>query len=182
MSNTENINIREIIARFQNSAEVIDELRGRLQSLAKTDDLHNASLQATQTAAQALQDLGGQMRNAADLLRDTLTTADTALTTATAFLQATDLSEVGRQLQTVASQQLEFKTEVSAALSELTDAAKAQIAGLRSDLDQAQSEVTVARAERDESEREVERLKAELVSIHGKLEALPDRVRSKHGL
>ena len=48
MSETDNLNIREIVNRFQSSADVIDDLRNRLQSLASTDDLHAESLKATQ--------------------------------------------------------------------------------------------------------------------------------------
>ena len=54
MSETDNLNIREIVNRFQSSADVIDDLRNRLQSLASTDDLHAESLKATQTASEKL--------------------------------------------------------------------------------------------------------------------------------
>ena len=189
MTNIDNINIREIIARFQNSAEVIDELRARLESLTATDDLHSASLQSTQSAAQAIQELSTMMRQATDTLKVTLTTADSALRTATEFLQATDLSEVGKELKSVSSEQAalrkdqnEFKNEITSSLTRVNELISQQADALRRDLDAAKSETLDERNRANNATTEAARAEADLNALKTKIGSIPDRVRSKYGL
>ena len=134
MSSTDNINIREIVARFQNSAEVIDELRGRLQSISRTDDLHGVSLKTAQLAAQSLEESSAQLRTAIELVRNSLTTADSAMTTATAFMKSTDLSEVSRQLQSLGKSQTAANKDQAQALEEIRKIIQTEIAGIRNEL------------------------------------------------
>ena len=182
MTTNDSINIQEVVARFKNSAEVLEELRSRLQSLTKTDELHAASLASAQNASQALQEISEYMRDATNTLREAITTADTALGTATRFMEATDLSEVGRQLEAVATKQDLLRADLLAPINELAEQVTFQLVVTRRDLDAARAELESARAERDELDAEVVRINAELETLRSTINAVPDRVRAKHGL
>ena len=176
MSTADNVNIREIVSRFQNSAEVIDELRGRLQSLARTDDLHGVSLRTAQVAAQALEESSGQLRTAIDLMRNSLLTADSALTTATAFMKSTDLSQVSRQLQSLEAAQAESNKTVTNAITEVRSSVKEDVQSILKFIESLRDEEGAAWEERvDSLERELDGLKSKIAQI-------PERARNKYGL
>ena len=176
MSTTDNVNIREIVARFQNSAEVIDELRGRLQSLARTDDLHGVSLRTAQVAAQALEESSGQLRTAIDLMRNSLLTADSALTTATAFMRSTDLSQVSRQLQSLEAAQAESNKTMTTAIDEVRNSVKADVQSIMNFIESLRDEEGAAWEER------VAILQRELDDLRSRIAQIPERARNKYGL
>jgi len=182
MSTTDNINIREIVARFQNSAEVIEELRGRLQSLARTDDLHGVSLRTAQVAAQSLEETSGQIKTALDLLRNSLTTADSALTTATAFMKTTDLSEVSRLLQTIATSQAAADKSQEQGFGELRRILESEFSQIRAELERSRAERASAEVLIAESTAALSKAEKELDDLRAKIASIPDRVRSKYGL
>lgn len=175
MSTTDNINIREIVARFQNSAEVIEELRGRLQSLARTDDLHGVSLRAAQVAAQSLEETSGQIKTALDLLRNSLTTADSALTTATAFMKNTDLSQVSRQLQSLEVTQAESNKTMTAAIEKVRHSIREEVQSILKSIESSREEEVAAQRAR------VDTLERELVDLKTKIAQIPERARNKYG-
>jgi hypothetical protein len=176
VSTTDNVNIREIVARFQNSAEVIDELRGRLQSLARTDDLHGVSLRTAQVAAQALEESSGQLRTAIDLMRNSLLTADSALTTATAFMRSTDLSQVSRQLQSLEAAQAESNKTMTTAIDEVRNSVKADVQSIMNFIESLRDEEGAAWEER------VAILQRELDDLRSRIAQIPERARNKYGL
>ena len=210
MSDNENLNIREIINRFQNSADVVEDLKTRLQSLASTDDLHTESFKATQTASQALQDLGTELHAAVTALRDTLTTADTTLTTAKTFLEATDLGEVATSLsalstdqaglsetvQKLSSEQNDLKESLAAEFDRVTEILTKQLTESDQKFDEARSklaaaeleltakivELSTARKAHDEAVKESATLTKELDSLRGKAAMLPQRHQAKLGI
>lgn len=189
MTASEGVNVREIVSRFQNSLEVVEELRDRLRSLARTDELHSASLDASQAAARNLGELGAQVRLAVEAITKTLVMAETALNTAKGLMEASDLTEVGRKLQLVTSQQAELKLEVSTSLAALADAISrgsaamsSELTATRTALDAARNELQTVIGERDKAAGKVAEVKAELDALKAKIAALPEKVRSKNGI
>lgn len=182
MSSMDNANIREVVARFQNSADVLDELRGRLQSLARTDDLHGVSLRAAQVAAQSLEESSGQIKVALDLLRNSLSTADSALTAATAFMKTTDLSEISRQLQSLANSQGSVSNEQARALEDIRLLIGSEFSQIRSELASLRSERSTIQEQLLESSTSLSVARKELEDLRAKVALVPDRARSKYGL
>ena len=210
MSDNENLNIREIINRFQSSADAVEGLKIRLQSLASTDDLHTDSLKATQAASQALQDLTTELHAAITALRDTLTTADTTLTTARNFLEATDLGEVASSLsalsedqsglsetvEKLSAEQVNLRESVAAEFEKINeilttqrsesdrklDEARSELASVQEELTAKRAGLSITRKAQEEALMESEALKKELDSLRMKAATLPQRHQAKLGI
>ncbi len=121
MNSPSDYNVEEIVARFQNSADVIEKLKDRLKSLVQTDDLNAASLQSSQAAAQTLQELSAEIREATGTLGDSLSTADAALTTVTEYLSSVDLNRIERQLDELIEAQKESTDRSVARMNEIQE-------------------------------------------------------------
>ncbi len=179
MSSIEDTNIREIVARFKNSAEVIEELKGRLQSLATTDDLNNKSLESSQAATEALQSIGTEMREATEVLRKTLTTAEAALITATEFLGAIDLSEVAHKLEDLTEVQKTSAEESNKRFKGMEETISEKMLDIQDRLDKTHRRIAELTAERDEASAAATFNLHRFEELTQRVEELTPRVRKK---
>ncbi len=182
MTNNADINFKEVVARFQNSAEVLNEIQGRLSSLSSTDALHRETVEASRTAATSLQEITSQLRAAVDVLSSTLLVADSTLMAAKEFLSVTDLSEVGRQLRNLTSKQEKDASFTRDQLESVEAILKQQVISLQTQITETTRQVGSLSAENDALQNSVLDLEGQQRALAKQVSQIPERIRNKYGL
>ncbi len=182
MTNNMEINFKEVVARFQNSAEVLSELQERLSSLASTDKLHRETVESAQAAASSLGGLVDQIRGAVDILNSSLLVSDSALIAAREFLEMTDLSEVGRLLRELIDTQKTDASQTQKQISGIESALTKQVTALQSQVNEAGFRIGTLSAENEALRQDVERIDHAYRALQAKVSQVPDKVRNKFGL
>jgi chromosome segregation ATPase len=190
---TEELSLDGVVRSFNESSEILDQLRQRLVGLASSDDVRQQSSNSLQNSADQLAEvahelkahtehivaLGGQLGDAARLAEAQLSALAPDALLAALGEQRDGLRELAERVESMKSATNEstetLTAELTASRATLVERVESMKSATSASIETLAAELTASRAT-------IEQQSAELATIRSKVAAIPEKVRRKHGL
>jgi hypothetical protein len=161
MSESESLTLRSVTDRFNESADVLDRLRERIQSLGLAEETQQEAAETLRLASERLTELVAKVESVVNELDLAQSRVTESLEVARQFLEGTDLERLRSEVGDVSNRVGSLDSSVTERLEKLEQAVEKQLRSATAD--------AAAKGER-------------LSELESKVAALPDRTKRKAGL
>lgn len=151
------LELRSVVQRFNDSSEVLEQLRERLRLLALADETQSASAKSIGEASEQLREFAGEVEKETSALASAVAETKAAMEIAREFLQGTDLKAIREEVGRLTMGQTALQT----GNTRVVELLELELAAMRTELGQ----VTQARQQ-----------------LEANIAAVPDKTRRKLGL
>lgn len=151
------LELRSVVQRFNDSGEVLEQLRERLRLLAEADETQSASASSIGEASEELRQFAGELAKETAALASAAAETKAAMETAREFLQGTDLKVIREDVGRLATGQEALQT----ANTRVVELLEQELIAIRTEL----GEAVQARQQ-----------------LEAKIAAVPEKTRRKLGL